>query len=265
MPVNPADIFEKLERESGIKLTENVIGDLPISGGDNGEGGHSDFNIEYKKNNKVSHKNPMITSENNNTTYNNTKDLSGSEIYGNSHEKEKVSRPQNVGVKASKDSFGPKNQKTSLQGGTSHAHGSRDTNLEKRYSEDVDERPVFQMKPKYKKIKSGKKVSLQKRPKAQNVRFENSENYPNKANRQSEENSALNHLMYDSNIDEDQMLDEHLMAISEMARGKYGSSEHIDEILQKQRKKYRFQLRDYMKHLRTVIFSPFPDENNFCL
>lgn len=198
----------------------------------------------------------MITSENNNTTYNNTKDLSGSDIYGNSHEKEKGARPQPTGIKASKDSFGPKNQKTSLQGGNNHAHGgSKDKNLDKRYSEDVDERPVFQMKPKYKKIKSGKNVSLQKRPKPQNVRFENSENHQNKANCQSEENSALNHLMYDSNIDEDQMLDEHLMAISEMARGKYGSSEHIDEILQKQRKKYRFQLRDYMKHLRTVIYS----------
>ena len=128
----------------------------------------------------------------------------------------------------------------------------KDNTLVKRLSEDVDERNHMPfMKPKYKKPPN-KKLNLHKKPKGNlNKNHPNDDQFTRKSNHM--DNQQDN--MYDSNLgpaDDDALLEEQLNWINEMAREKYGSSEQIDEIQQKQRKKYRFQLRDYMKALKTV-------------
>ena len=160
---------------------------------------------------------------------------------GNMNNNNSVSFKQEKEIKKSKDSAHRINT----------AKG-KDNTLEKRLSEDVDERHQQPfMKPKYKKP-TNKKLNLHTKPKSNlHVNFAQDDKLHNKSNKIDNSQSNLYPNGFGPSENND-LLEEQLNWISEMAREKYGSSEQIDEILQKQRKKYRFQLRDYMKALKTV-------------
>lgn len=173
--------------------------------------------------------NPYNETDENVNLSSNRKDKSNNNIINNSFNKEKQKMVANSYNKMSTN------------------NKLRDTtNLDKRFSEDVDERPNLQyMKPKYRKTKTKKILKKNTNPSLNNQKpiIENITEITN----------VPTNPISNPNIAEEDILEEQLAWINELAREKYGSSEQLDEILQKQRKKYRLQLRDYMKHLKRNI------------